>query len=171
MPEKAEGYWRNLLKHRPRYAASLLKTADQYPSVDFVDCLPEDAKVYENVVAEIILRKNHQYDALLPKFIEGLDCTNTGTIGEKVRCLRLRALANRSIGRLELAKTSFAEAIEIDADNARLRLEYISILRESGDREGALMQARIGRYLDANDARFDQVIRQMAEDDLKSGLQ
>jgi tetratricopeptide (TPR) repeat protein len=72
------------------------------------------------------------------------------------------ALAHRSLGDDDAAKTAFLESLGLDPGDADLTLDYIDLLRSSGDEHAALIRLRDACERFPADARFHAELGRLA---------
>ena len=118
-------------------------------------------------VKEIVVHGNPRHFQPLESMVGKLDCEDCQSVKEKSDCLRLAGKAYAAIKDLNSAAENLYKAVTLTPSNANLRMELIMTLRESGDRQTALQQARLGRQISPVDQRFHNVIKQMAISDLE----
>ncbi|MEM6690220.1 MAG: O-antigen ligase family protein [Planctomycetota bacterium] len=159
--EIAEQCLKTSMALAPHRAKSILKTVFDFPSLDWLACIPEDASVNQEAIRKLLSDRDDANLEILEKLIERVDC-EAGDFDDRVICKTLTAKTFARLGSTEEALQAYADVLELTPNDAKIRLELIAYLRVLERSPQALRQAQVGRQIDPLDKRFDQVIEELA---------
>ncbi|MEM9364985.1 MAG: O-antigen ligase family protein [Planctomycetota bacterium] len=160
----AEACYRQALAAQPRFAPSMLDEILNVPELNLDSLLPGDPEVSYHIATGLIQRKGVSQDLLL-RLASEVSQRSVTSVAERAQTEFLVGRLVRRAGKIRESLAHFQEASRLEPDRAEYRMELIDTLRRSGDRREALQQARMGRRVLPDDARFENVIREMAEED------
>ncbi|WP_345688376.1 O-antigen ligase family protein [Novipirellula caenicola] len=165
-PELGVTYLRKLLERQPNQTPFALKLLESYPEISIASVVPPNTANYRAAAAYLITRPDPDQE-LLSQAFAGLACGESETIAERARCEELYADTAYVLGRYDDAFASYQKATELNSTNANLQLKHINRLREQDRIDDARVLARKARERFPDDRRFDAVIQQMAQQQLR----
>jgi O-antigen ligase/tetratricopeptide (TPR) repeat protein len=165
--ELASRLWHTALIKDPNSTRRVMGQVRQYAEIHLADVIPNEPRVMR-AAASMILRNTEGFEqSFLATSLEGLDCGQCQTNQQRADCLELSGDIAFALDRQDRAFQDYDDAINRVPDNANLRIKLIGRLRQSGRQSEARQQARSGRLTNRSDERFDQVIADMAKEDLE----
>jgi tetratricopeptide (TPR) repeat protein len=161
---------KSALKLAPLVTVTALKTTQRWDQISAEDILEEDPMTWR-AAASFVLKEEAHNEGLLRKCIEKLRCDQCESNAEKSGCQRHAAKLAYSLKDYDLAFENYHSAVGLTPDDANMRYEYITRLKESGRRDQARSQAQNARENLPLDVRFDRFIQDMAKEDLLPTVQ
>ncbi|GAA4470439.1 O-antigen ligase family protein [Novipirellula rosea] len=159
-------YLRKLLERQPNQTPAALKMLESHPDILIASIVPPTTANYRAAAKYLITRPDPDLEFLARAF-EGLACGQSETIAERARCEELCADTAYVLKRHIESFECYQKAVELDSANANLQLKYINRLREQDKIGTARALARKARERFPDDRRFDAVINQMAQQELR----
>lgn len=168
LPQLAGRLWGTALDKQRSVTPRVMEMIRQHDQVKLADVIPQDAAAMR-LAARMILRDGEGFEQdFLNLAIEGIDCGQCETNQERAACLELSGDIAFALGQHDRAFEDYVAAINRVPDDADLRVKLISRLRETGRQTEARRQARSARLTNSDDTRFDQIITEMAKEDLEN---
>ena len=173
----AKEKWQEALVQAPEKtidAIEFLKTQNGLTVSDIVPNLPANQRVAARYMlenAEIEAALKGQSKTFLTAALDRIACAKCETNREKSECEELTGDILFSLNRSEDSFPHYVTAIKSHPTNPQLRSKYIDRLRMTGKRDEARRAASRARSAIPNQPRFQRIIDEMAEQDLREGEQ
>ncbi|WP_372722329.1 O-antigen ligase family protein [Novipirellula sp.] len=164
--ELGANYLRKLLERQPQQTPAALKMLESHPDISVASIVPPTTANYRAAAKYLITRPDPDLEFLAQAY-EGLACGQSETIAERARCEELCADTAYVLKRHTESFACYQKAVQLDSANANLQLKYINRLREQNKIGTARAHARKARERFPDDRRFDAVINQMAQQELR----
>ena len=159
--------WRDAVRLNPAYTEKVIKLSNAYPDISIKDVIPEDAASTRKATSYVLRTNEPGAEEYLAEAVERLDCSACESLEEKADCYSLSGDVAYRLGQYDSAFGKYHEAIKHAPANGNIALKLVKRLRTQGRNPESLMEARKARARVPNDQRFDEVIKQMAADDLR----
>ena len=171
--ELAESFLRKSTEMNPAMTEKVVDFACENPNIQLANSVHEANRQLR--IATAILLANSSEDEMIqkmaPEFIsisvEKLKCDECESRGEKAYCHQIAGDAWTSLDDLDRALEHYEDAVRLDTNDVTLRLKWIRRLREAGRNQKALQEAQRARSELVQSAAFEQVIQQMADEDVE----
>lgn len=166
--DSAKNLYQTALSCSPGITSKVMEAAANIGDLRLAELLPDDAVAHQQAARFALAdaAANQELLAYLAKadLVDGGDVKNPET---RSRTLLLAADVSFAVGDTFKSLTQYEGAIAANPSSSKARLVFIARLVELDRSDEAKMQARIGRRANPDDKRFDQVIAEIARNELR----
>jgi hypothetical protein len=162
--------WKSALDADPALTRDVIESVRQQQAINLSEVLPDNPAVYRRVADYLVSQPTSDFE-LASRSLERLSCEACNSMKEHSDCHRLAGDLAFVLGCDDRAFEHYNTAIECLPTNADLRLHVIDRLRARGLADQARRSARVAKKVVPHDPRFDQVIKQIADEELRDSNQ
>jgi len=153
--------WQRVLHLNPRATAKILRRLPPDSPLQPNDVVPASVAALR-AAAAIELRKTTPDGVLLLRALQTLQTVQQEQVAARLHDLQLISNILHKLNRFDEQSATLQHALRVNPRDADLRFEYASALLRAGKPNEAREEARTGRQLAPEDARFDRLIQSIA---------
>ncbi|MCC9656624.1 O-antigen ligase family protein [Rhodopirellula halodulae] len=169
--DAAAGILRDSTALRPDLTSRLMPLLRvNQTSLPLQKVIPENSRAIEIAAADVMLWDEPDQE-FLQYATQNIQCNAQTNLASRAKCQALLSRIHFSLKQNEAAIKAGEEAIRMEPDEPRYRVQLIEQLLIMGNRPEALRHARMGRQSDPEDQRFQKFIDRIAELDRKEVLE